>query len=36
MFPIKGVQKHLLRATKGQLNSRENEVYKAESEKELY
>ena len=34
MFPNGGVQKHLVRDTKGQLNSKEKDGYRAESEKE--
>jgi len=33
MFPNEGVQKHLVRDTKGQLNNKENDGYRAESEK---
>jgi len=34
MFPNEGVQKHLVRDTKGQLNSKEKGGYRAESERE--
>ena len=34
MFPNEGVQKHLVRDTKSQFNSKEKEGYRAESEKE--
>ena len=34
MFPNEGIQKHLVRDTKGQLNSKEKDGYRAESEKE--
>jgi len=34
MFPNEGGQKHLVRDTNGQLNSKEKEGYRAESEKE--
>jgi len=33
MFPNEGCQKHLVRDTKGQLNSKEKDGYRAESEK---
>jgi len=35
MFPNVGDQKHLVRDTKGQLNSKEKDGYRAESEEEL-
>ena len=34
MFPNEGGRKHLVRDTKGQLNSKEKYGYRAESEKE--
>ena len=34
MFPNEGGQKHLVRDTKGQLNSKEKDGYRSESEKE--
>jgi len=34
MFPNEGSQKHLVRDTKDQLNSKEKDGYRAESEKE--
>jgi hypothetical protein len=34
MFPNDGGQKHLVRDTKGQLNSKEKDGYRAESVKE--
>jgi len=34
MFPNDGSQKHLVRDTKGQLNRKEKDGYRAESEKE--
>ena len=34
MFPNEGGQKHLVRDTKGQLNNKEKDGYRAESEKE--
>jgi hypothetical protein len=34
VFPNEGIQKHLVRDTKGQLNSKEKDDYRAESEKE--
>ena len=34
MFPYEGGQKHLVRDTKGQWNSKEKDGYRAESEKE--
>ena len=34
MFPNEGIQKHLVRDTKRQLNSKEKDGYRAESEKE--
>jgi len=34
VFPNEGGQKHLVRDTKGQLNSKEKDGYRAESEKE--
>jgi len=33
MFPNEGGQKHLVKDTKGQLNSKEKDGYRAESEK---
>ena len=33
MFPNEGIQKHLVRDTKVQLNSKEKDGYRAESEK---
>jgi len=34
MFPNEGGQKHLVRDTKSQLNSKEKDGYRADSEKE--
>ena len=34
MFPNEGGQKHVVRDTKGQLNSKEKDGYRAESDKE--
>jgi len=34
VFPNDDIQKHLVRDTKGQLNSHEKDGYRAESEKE--
>jgi len=34
MFPNEGGQKHLVRDTKGQLNCKEKDGYRVESEKE--
>jgi len=36
MLPNDGSQKHLVRDTKGQLNSKEKDGYRTESEKESY
>jgi len=36
MFPNDGSRKHLVRDTKGQLNSKEKDDYRTESEKESY
>jgi hypothetical protein len=34
VFPNEGIQKHLVRNTKGHLNSKEKDGYRAESEKD--
>ena len=34
MFPNEGGQKHLVKGTKGQLNSKEKDGYSAESDKD--